>query len=40
MELSVSDQTGSVFLVAFDEEMATITNIEAFEAALIIKSYY
>lgn len=36
MELSVSGQTGSAFLVAFDKEMATITNIEAFEAAYIV----
>ena len=34
--LCVSDRTGSAVLVAFDEEMATITNIQAPEAAYIV----
>lgn len=33
---SVSNQTGSAVLVAFDEEMATITKIQASEAAYIV----
>ncbi|KAF2564241.1 hypothetical protein F2Q70_00015103 [Brassica cretica] len=33
---SVSDQTGSAVLVAFDDELATITNIHASEAAYIM----
>lgn len=32
----MSDQTGSAVLVAFDDELATITNIHASEAAYIM----